>query len=217
MYETLVAGNRKRPCSRMLCRRLLVSRLGSRGPGGDQKSLRLCSQSVRKRSSVAECRAPVVVAKRSCISKVPTVTGIGGSWSRNAELSSLLDLRLVVAYQECLQSQGSRGGPGREAQNCRWSSSWSSRGERRQRNEERRAEGRERGEEGGERRGERGERGEESGERRASHKHSDTLGRPVTSHAETAITAAPCQNQQQPQQQQCQARSRSPTQHPRPT
>ena len=30
------------------------------------------------------------------VSKVSTSTGIGGSWSRNAELSSLLDLLLVL-------------------------------------------------------------------------------------------------------------------------
>ena len=68
---------------------------------------------------VAKCRIVVRfgVAWRLRISKVSTVTGIGGSWSRNAEFSSLLDLRLVFASQECQQSQGS-GGRGREAQNC---------------------------------------------------------------------------------------------------
>ena len=38
-----------------------------------------------------------------------------GSWSRNAELSSLLDLRCVFESQ----NEGSGGGPGRETQNCR--------------------------------------------------------------------------------------------------
>ena len=36
--------------SRMRSRRVPVLKLGSRGPGGDARSLRLCSQSVRKRS-----------------------------------------------------------------------------------------------------------------------------------------------------------------------
>ena len=51
------------------------------------------------------------------ISEVPTVTGIRGCWSRDAELSSLLDLRLIFESQKCQQSQGS-GGAGRETQNC---------------------------------------------------------------------------------------------------
>ena len=46
--------------SRMRSRRVPVLRLGSGGPGGDQKSLRLCSPSVRKHLqasvSVRECR-----------------------------------------------------------------------------------------------------------------------------------------------------------------
>ena len=150
----------------MLRRRVPVLRLGSRGPGGDQKSLRLCPQ------AFAECRAclgvenhretqncrhfwtcdwssrlksvnghkgAVVVAKpRTVVTfglafglrvpKVSTVTGglvvvakrrtvvtfglafglrvskvskvTVGSWSRNPELSSLLDLRLVFASQK---------------------------------------------------------------------------------------------------------------------
>ena len=75
--------------------------------------------------------------------KVSTVTGIGGSWSRNAELLSLLDLRLVAAvtgiggrghetqnfrhFWTCVGSSSfksvnrhrDRGDPGRETQNCR--------------------------------------------------------------------------------------------------
>ena len=44
------------------------------------------------------------------VSKVSTVTGIGGwSWSRNADLSSLLDSFLRFALQKCQQSQGSGG------------------------------------------------------------------------------------------------------------
>ena len=71
-------------------------------------------------ASVNSHRDPgVVVAKRRTvvtfglvsrlrISQVSTVTGIGGSWSRNAELSSLLDSSCVFASQKC-QSQGSGG------------------------------------------------------------------------------------------------------------
>ena len=73
----------------------------------------------------------VVVAKRRTVvtfglvsglrvSKVSTATGIhGGSWSRNAKLSSLLDSSRVFASQKCQQPQGSMGGRGRETQNCR--------------------------------------------------------------------------------------------------
>ena len=50
------------------------------------------------------------------VSTVTTVTGIGGSWSRKAELSSLLDLPLVLTSQKCQPSHGS-GRPGRETQN----------------------------------------------------------------------------------------------------
>ena len=67
--------------SRMLRRRVPVLRLGSRGPGGDQQSLRLCSQSVCKHSraseSVGKCCAFLGVENR-----------------RNAELSSLFTLSL---------------------------------------------------------------------------------------------------------------------------
>ena len=52
------------------------------------------------------------------VSKVSTDTGIGGSWSRNAELSSLLDSSRVFASQKCQQTQGS-GVRGRETQICR--------------------------------------------------------------------------------------------------
>ena len=49
----------------MLRRGIPVLRLGSRGPAGDQKSLRLCSQaSARASASACECRACVAVAKR---------------------------------------------------------------------------------------------------------------------------------------------------------
>ena len=101
----------------MLRRRVPVSSLGSRDPGGHQKSFRFCSQSVR------ECRG---VSRTLCsrnwsrnaelsslftfrLTQVPTVTGIRGSWSRNAELSSLLNSCLVVASQKCQQSQYVRG------------------------------------------------------------------------------------------------------------
>ena len=78
--------------SRMRSRRVAVLRLGSRGPGGDVRSLRLCPPSVRKRlqasASVGECRASSGIANRretqNCrhflrfsVPKVSTVTGIG--------------------------------------------------------------------------------------------------------------------------------------------
>ena len=134
----------------MRSRRVLVLRFGVWGLGVDAESV----QSVRKRSACVRKRPrPKVVAKRRTVvavgfplrlrvSTVSTVLGIGevvgswsrnaelsslldshlvsattvsglggvvGSWSRNAELSSLLDSRLVFASQKCQQSQGSRG------------------------------------------------------------------------------------------------------------
>ena len=44
------------------------------------------------------------------VTKVSTVTGMGGSGSRNAELSWLWDLRLVITSQKCQQSEVSGGG-----------------------------------------------------------------------------------------------------------
>ena len=94
--------------SRMRSRRVPVLKLGSRGPGGDARSLRLCSQSVRKASTK---RPPQASAEgRTCrrvqnrretqncrhflrfvSQKCQQSQGSGGSWSRNPELSSLLD------------------------------------------------------------------------------------------------------------------------------
>ena len=74
--------------------------------------------SVRKRSRrVGHAGESKIVAKRRTvvtfglvsslrISKVSTVTGIGGSWSRNSELSSLLDSSRLFEFQKCRQSQG---------------------------------------------------------------------------------------------------------------
>ena len=99
---------------------------GSRGPGGDQKSLRLCSQAS---ASVRECRAFWGVENRRetqirhdflrlAFQKRQQSQGSGGSWSRNAELSLLLDLLWVFASQK-RNSHRDQGGRGRETQNCR--------------------------------------------------------------------------------------------------
>ena len=115
--------------SRMRSRRVPVLRLGSRGPGGDARSLRCVrkafarrSQSVRSRSqSFAEgrtCRRVHRVQNRretqNCrhflrfaLQKCQQSQGSGGSWSRNPELSSLLDSSRVSASEKRQQSQGS--------------------------------------------------------------------------------------------------------------
>ena len=74
---------------------------------------------------VAKPRTVRVFASQKCQQS----QGSGGSWSRNPELSSLLDLSRISASQKCQQSQGSGGGRGRETQNCRhfWSRLGSSR------------------------------------------------------------------------------------------
>ena len=46
---------------------------------------------------------------RFALQKCQQSQGSGGSWSRNAELSSLLDSPRVFAFQKCQQSQGSGG------------------------------------------------------------------------------------------------------------
>ena len=106
-------------CSLMLRRRALVLRSGSRNQCvylrerpqafaslGSRKSSRNVKLSSLFAFSLPKVRTGVVVAKRRTdvtfglafgrrLSKVSTVTGIegsGGSWSRNAERSSLLDL-----------------------------------------------------------------------------------------------------------------------------
>ena len=56
-----------------------------------------------------------VASSRLRVSKVSTITRIGGSWS---ELSSLLDSCRVLAFQKC-QRHRDRGGRGGETQNCR--------------------------------------------------------------------------------------------------
>ena len=125
--------------SQMRSSRVPVLRLGSRGPGGDARSLRLCPPSVRKRSQAfAEgrtCRNCRHFWTRLVSSRLESVNshrdrggpgretqnclfasqkcqqsqGSGGSWSRNAELSSLFDSPRVFASQKCQQSQGSGG------------------------------------------------------------------------------------------------------------
>ena len=154
----------------MRSRRVPVLKLGSRGPGGDARSLRCVRkafakrpQSVRKASAkrpqaFASVRGGSDMPERRKrrkssrnvklsslftfrLTKVSTVTGIaggrgretqncrhfwtrlvspclnsvnshrdrGGSWSRNPELSSLLDSSRLSVSQQSQQSQGSRG------------------------------------------------------------------------------------------------------------
>ena len=72
-----------------------------------------CQQSQGSGGVLVAKRRTVVtfgLVLRLRVSKLSTVTGIGGgSSSRNAELSSLLDLSCVFASQNCQQSQGSGG------------------------------------------------------------------------------------------------------------
>ena len=65
----------------------------------NQKSLRLCSEAFP-----SICKASASVAHVSQLRK-------GGFWSRNAELSSLLELCLVLAFQK-----GWGRGPGQKTQ-----------------------------------------------------------------------------------------------------
>ena len=125
----------------MRSRRLPVVRLGSKGPGGDARSLRLCSQAfaiIRNRSqsfAIARNRPQASAEGRTCgrdenrcetqncrhflrfvLQKCQQSQGSRGSWSRNAELSSLFDSSQVFASQKCQQSQGSGGSWSRNAE-----------------------------------------------------------------------------------------------------
>ena len=158
----------------MRSRRVPVLKLGSRGPGGDARSLRLCPQSVRNRSQssasvrnrsqasaivrggshMPERRKSSLNAELSslftfCITKVSTVTGIGGvvvakrrtvtfeiaSLRRVSKVSTVTGIggvvvakpRTLVTFGRVLRLRvskvstvtGIRGGRGRETQNCR--------------------------------------------------------------------------------------------------
>ena len=166
--------------SRMRSRRVPVLKLGSRGPGGDARSLRC----VRK----ASAKRPQAFASVRGGSDMPERRNRRKS-SRNVELSSLFYVspynsinrnrdrggrgretqncrrfwtRLVSSRLKSVNCHRDRGGRGRETQNCRHC--WIRRDERR---EERGRRGGKRGEERGERREEeRREKREEKRERR---------------------------------------------------
>ena len=98
----------------MRSRRVPVLRLGSRGPGGDARSLRLCSPSVRKRSQASASvrkRPQAFASVREC-RRVSRIVGSRKS-SRNAELSSLFSLSVPTA------STVTGIGGGRKTQTCR--------------------------------------------------------------------------------------------------
>ena len=95
-----MASNEWRTLEEGGSRRVLVLRLGVWGLGVDAKSVR----SVRKRSPCVRKRPPCVRKRPPCVRKRPRRKS-----SRNAELSSLFDSRLVLASQKCQQSQGSGG------------------------------------------------------------------------------------------------------------
>ena len=126
LWQLLEAGRLRR---RLICPRPPLS-LRDGGSGPDEAVRRLCSRLSRcemgglglKRLCLW-LRASLVVVKRflsgreaqNCrhsfglsfrVTKASTVAGIGGFWSRSAQLSSLLDLRLVFALQKCHLSKG---------------------------------------------------------------------------------------------------------------
>ena len=154
----------------MLRRRVPVLRLGSRGPGGDARSLRLWTQacaSVRgashlrrtcrrnqNRRETQNCRHFWTRLGSSRLKSVNSHSqGSGGSWSRNAELSSLLDSPRERGKERRVDRRKERGERRGEE-----------RGEER-RGEERRGEERERREEREQRREDRGGKRERRGER----------------------------------------------------
>ena len=102
------AGVRKASPSASARKRPRVLRiLGSRTWSSNADLSALFARSLTKLPTVTRIGAVAVTKRRTVvtfglasgrhISKAPTVTWIGGSWSQNPELSSLLDSRLVVA------------------------------------------------------------------------------------------------------------------------
>ena len=99
---------------------------------------RTCQRDENRRET-QDCRHFWTRLASSRLKSVNSDKDPGGSWSRNARLSSLLDSSRVFAYQKCQQSQGSGEswprnaelasrletvtgigrGRGRETQNCR--------------------------------------------------------------------------------------------------
>ena len=106
----------------MRSRSVPVLRLGSRGPGGDARSLRLCSQAsaiVRNRP-----QSSAIVRKRS---RSVGLCRRDEKSSRNAELSSLFTFRITKVSTVT----GIGGGRGRETQKlgrhfwpCLWREEW---------------------------------------------------------------------------------------------
>ena len=116
----------------MLRRRVLILGLGSRGPGGDQKSLRLCPQasaSVRKAS--ASVRVSRIPGSRKSSKRRTVVTFY--AW-RSKSFNSHKDregrccetkncrhfwTRFGSSHLKSVNSHRARGGRGRETQHCR--------------------------------------------------------------------------------------------------
>ena len=159
-------------------RRVPVLRLGSRGPGGDARSLRLCSPSVRKRpqasASVGECRASSGVANRretqNCrhfyakLSKSVTSHRDRGGRGRETQNCRHFWTRLVSSRLNSVNNHRDRGGRGREMQNCRHF--WTRLGREHRREEKREMRGEKRGERREEKRRVDEERREERGQER---------------------------------------------------
>ena len=104
-------------------------KVGVQGSRMSPRVVAFVSASFCKHSRVSESVAhpweSKIVAKRRTVvtfsaqpSKSANSRRLGGSWSQNAELSSLLDLRWVVASQ-IVNSHRDRRCRGRETQNCR--------------------------------------------------------------------------------------------------
>ena len=116
--------------SRMRSRRVPVLRLGSRGPGGDARWLRLCPQafaSVRNRSQcVGLAGETKIVAKRRIVvtfyvshyKSVSSHTDRGGR-VRETQNCRHFWTRLASSRLKSVNNHRDRGGRGREAQNCR--------------------------------------------------------------------------------------------------
>ena len=107
-----------------------VLRLGSRGPGGDHKSSPLCPQAFAKRSaSVREMRDVVVAQRRTVlafglapgprVSKVPTVTKIGGYRGDPGRETQSCHFWTWSSRLKSVNSHRDRGGHGHKTQNCR--------------------------------------------------------------------------------------------------
>ena len=88
-------------------RRVPVFRLGSRGLGDDQSSLRLCLQAFAKRPQASAGVAHTWQSRNGGPGRTAVTFGLASGPRVTKVLTVTLDVALVLASQKCQQSQES--------------------------------------------------------------------------------------------------------------